>query len=135
MKKNKKIKLIPILIPCLSVAAVSAVAIPMSVLETKHHVLIDFKQLDIGFASDTYTYTFSLKENLKKGQSILVTTKKSKFYNFINWLEPVSFDPIVTENKTFTVEMKFKSLEKTRTNGPGGIDVYFKCIDANKHVV
>lgn len=138
MRKTKKKEfkyLKQILIPCLSVGAISSVAIPMAILNTRHYVSIPFKLLDVYFTGPTFTYSFNLNSKLEDGQKIIVTSKRSSFYAYNCWLEPTSSEPIIPPEKSFNVEMSFKSTSQEITSGMGGTDFYFTCIDKDNNIV
>lgn len=138
MKKTKKKEykyLKQILIPCLSVAAVGSVAIPMSILCNKQqHVFVPMNQRDRYFKTPTITYKFILNQNLDEGQKIIFTTRKSPKFIFNNWLEPVSSEPIIPQDKEINVELAFRSL-KAETEGRGAFDACFTCVDENNNIV
>lgn len=136
MKSVKKFKHIRhILIPCLSVAAVSSVVIPMSILNTRHCVFMDSSLYIEKFVGPEYEYIFSLGKKLEDGQYILVETKRNLLFDSTCWMEPVSKQPIIPEDTSFSVPMIFKSDKPEITFGRGSFDIIFTCKDSNDNVV
>lgn len=137
--KKKKLNLIPILIPTLSVATISAVAIPMAVVICNDHIKFA-KEADVSAwtgGNGIKVYDLMLNEPAQEGQKLEISTTLHK-YAISDCNTDVIAQPVLTLGSVVTsVTLKLVRIdgEALKSGNSSRFDMHFVLKDAQGNVI
>lgn len=149
MKKNKKKEfkyLKQILIPSLSVAAVSSIIIPMSICMTKHNIELPYFREDganqrfatTNDANGTFKYHYNLVDKLPKDAKLYIDKIDAcSLAPRPCIIEGNMENPIKVEGQSFDLTLQIKRIDESalQSGDKIGYNISFACKDINNNVL
>lgn len=144
--KNKEFKYLKqILIPSLSIAAVSSIIIPMSICMTRHNIELPYswenrnqRFATTNDANGTFTYHYNLVNKLPEGAKLYIDKIDAcSLAPRPCIMEGNTEEPIEVDGQSFDLTLRIKRIDESalQSGDKIGYNISFVCKDINNNVV